>query len=111
VEDKDSLVENERGGDGNIHDGKHLGTNLERGNLDSVRDEKGGICNSIEAVENEDSSHDEVSSIFVRVVVRVDTGTGRPEHIGEEHASVGDEEERATTNLLNEERSSGGNDD
>lgn len=107
----DALVENEGSGDSNVHDSEHLGTNVVGSNLDGVRDQKRSVCDSVEAVEHKDCSHDEVSRVLVRGVVRVDTSAGRPENIGEEHAGVGSEEELAATDLLDKERGSGGNDD
>lgn len=107
----DLLVKDERAGDSNVHDREHLATNGVRGNLDGVRDEERGICDGVEAVEYKDGSHDQVGSAAVGWVVGVDTSTGGPENVGEEHASVGNQEQLATTNLLDEQRSRGGDDD
>jgi hypothetical protein len=93
------LVENDGTHDGEVHRSQTLGADEERQDLDSVRDEERSIGDGVETVEDEDEREEgttstSVLSLFVR------SGHGSDDGIRDKHTSGRDDEEWATTSLL-----------
>lgn len=104
------LIEDERERDGEVEHGETLGTELERQDLDGVRDDKGRVRNIVSTIVEEDECDDCVGGR----VVSGDGVTGGGDGLAteeQEHADVGGEEESTTTGPVADETTDDGDDE
>lgn len=96
------MIEDERERDGEVEDGEALGAELERQDLDGVRDDEGRVRDVVGTIVEEDECDDGVGGSLV-TGDGVAGGGDRLAGEEEEHADVGCEEERAATGLVADE--------
>lgn len=95
-------VEEQREVDTSEHVAHGLGTDGVGQNLNGVTDKETGPGNVVECVVEEDHEHDS-ASVGLDVSGIETLGEDGPDDEGHAHAGGGDEEERATTDLVDEE--------
>jgi hypothetical protein len=104
----DVLVDGQGNLDEEVHDHQTLGTNLERQDLDSVGDEQTRPCERVTHREDPDHGDDTFSSGIAAVGLLL-RRANCPDDEAQAHSTGGDDEERATTNAINEQRARHGN--
>jgi hypothetical protein len=102
--------ESENGLHGDIHDHHTLGAEVERQNLESVGDEKTRETDGVEDTENPDKDNLADTIAFRAIMSLIFAGQGSPDGEGNNHANDSGQEEWATSNFVDEERSGNGHD-
>ena len=96
-------AEGEGGLDSDVHDHDALGAEMEGQNLEGVGDEQTREANVVEDAEDPDEEDLRDAEAVGVVVAVVHGGHDGPEREGDDHARDGSQEERAATNLVDEE--------
>jgi hypothetical protein len=100
--------EGEDGLDSDVHDHDTLGTQVVGEDFEGIRDQETGETNGVEDAEDpdEDDLADTVTLLFAAGFVL--TSQGSPDGEGDNHTSHGGEEERASSEFVDSERSGDG---